>query len=57
MTEDKREIRLSLRVVEHAEQIGSVSKACRYFGIVRASFYRRRHLYDSRKLNPDHTVL
>ncbi len=29
MTEDKREIRRKLRVLKHAEQIGSVSKTCR----------------------------
>ena len=45
MTKDQREISRKLRVLEHAEQNGSVSKTCRYFGIGRASFYRWRHLY------------
>jgi len=31
-----------LRALRHAEQIGDISKACRYFGIGRASFYRWR---------------
>ena len=45
MTEDQREIRRKLRVLEHAEQTGPVRKTCHYFGIGRASFYRWRHLY------------
>ena len=40
MTDDQREIRRKLRVLEHAEQSGNVSRTCRYFGIGRASFYR-----------------
>ena len=40
MTDDQREIRRRLRVLEHAESSGDVSKTCRYFGIGRASFYR-----------------
>ncbi len=35
MTDDKREIQRKLRVLLHAEKIGSVSKVCRYFGIAR----------------------
>jgi hypothetical protein len=30
----------ALRVLSHAEQIGDISRTCRYFGIGRASFYR-----------------
>ena len=36
--EDQREIQRKLRVLEHAERSGQVSKTCRYFGIGRASF-------------------
>jgi len=47
MTEDQREIRRKLRILEHAEVTGDVSKTCRYFGIGRASFYRWRRAYQS----------
>lgn len=39
MANDPREIRRKLRILEHAEASGDVSKTCRYFGIGRASFY------------------
>ena len=45
MTDDQREIRRKLRVLEHAEQSGDVSRTCRYFGVGRASFYRWRDAY------------
>ena len=45
MTRDQHEIRRKLRILEHAEKIGDVSKTCRYFGIGRASFYRWRKKY------------
>ena len=34
-----------LRVLQHADKIGDVGKACRYFGVGRASFYRWRTAY------------
>ena len=40
MLQAEREIQRKLRILRHAEQIGDVSKTCRYFGIGRASFYR-----------------
>lgn len=40
MTKINRDIQRKLRILNHAEQIGDVSKACRYFGVGRASFYR-----------------
>ena len=40
MTNFDRDIQRKLGALRHAEQIGDVSKACRYFGISRASFYR-----------------
>ena len=40
MTKNNREIQRKLRVLSYAEQLGDVSRACRYFGIGRASFYR-----------------
>ena len=45
MTHDQREIRRKLRILQHAEMIGDVSRTCRYFGIDRASFYRWREAY------------
>ena len=41
----RREVHHKLRVLKHAEQIGDVGKACRYFGVGRASFYRWRAAY------------
>ena len=48
MLQTERDIQRKLRILRYAEQIGDVSKTCRYFGIGRASFYRwqaafRRH--------------
>lgn len=40
MNKDQREISRKLRILQHAEQTGDVSKTCRYFGIGRSSFYR-----------------
>lgn len=42
MTEEQREIRRKLRILEHAERIGNVAKTCRYFGVGSSSFYRWR---------------
>ncbi len=33
MTRDQREIHRKKRVLEYAERIGNINKACRYFGI------------------------
>jgi transposase InsO family protein len=48
MTNDQREIRRKLRILEHAAASGDVSRTCRYFGIGRASFYRWRKAYQVR---------
>ena len=45
MTTDQRTIQRKLRILQHAERIGDVSKTCRYFGVGRASFYRWRKSY------------
>lgn len=47
MTNDQREIRRKLRILEHAQACGDVSRTCRYFGIGRASFYRWRQGYQA----------
>ena len=45
MKQNERDIQRKLRILMHAEEIGSAVKACRYFGIGRASFYRWKVLY------------
>lgn len=45
MTNDERDIQRKLRVLQHAEKVGNVRKACRYFGVGRSSFYRWRAAY------------
>jgi transposase InsO family protein len=45
MTKTKRDIQRKLRILQHAEGSGDVSKTCRYFGICRASFYRWKSAY------------
>lgn len=37
MNQSERDIQRKLRILGHAEQIGDVSKTCRYFGTVKAS--------------------
>ena len=39
MTQAERDIRRKLRIFKHAEEIGNVSKTCRYFGISRSAYY------------------
>ena len=45
MNKDQREIQRKLRILQHAEAIGSVVKTCRYFGISRSGFYRWKDAY------------
>ena len=45
MNQKERDIQRKLRILKHAEDIGSAVKACRYFGIARASLYRWKVLY------------
>ncbi len=46
MQVEEREIQRRLRVLTHAEKIGNIRQACRYFGIVRPTFYRWKAEYD-----------
>lgn len=39
MTQAQRDIKRKLKVLEYAQKLGNISKACRYFGISRQSFY------------------
>ncbi len=46
MTKDEeRVVKRKLRILRYAEQIGNVSKACRYFGIPRSIFYEWRNAF------------
>jgi transposase InsO family protein len=45
MTPKQREIQRKRRVIEYAEQIGNVRKACRYYGVARSTFYLWRARY------------
>jgi hypothetical protein len=38
MSNDQREIHRKKRIIECAERIGNVKKACRYFGVARSTF-------------------
>lgn len=44
MNQKERDIQRKLRIFQYAEEIGHVAKACRYFGIARASFSLERAL-------------
>ena len=39
MKQNERAIQRKLRIFRYAEEVGSAAKACRYFGISRASCY------------------
>ena len=45
MTHDQREIHRKKRVLEYAERIGNIRKACPYFGVARSTFYLSRDRY------------
>ncbi len=46
MTNDEREIRRKLRVLEHAQGSGNIAKTCRYYGVPRSLFYLWRAAYE-----------
>lgn len=45
MNKAQRDVQRKLRVLNHAKEIGNNRKACRYFGISQAIFYRWRDAY------------
>jgi len=49
MTKAQRDITRKLRVLKYADEIGNVSKACRYFGITREGFYKWKRAYLSKE--------
>jgi len=62
MTNDQREIHRKKRVLEYAERIGNIKKACRYFGVARSTFYLWRdrsggHLRENFDPNPEFRVI
>ena len=46
MTKAQRDIKRKLRVLNYAKGIGNISKACRYFGISRETFYLWKRAYE-----------
>ena len=46
MMKPRRDAFHKLRILKYAEDIGSVVKTCRYFGVGRASFYRWKAAYE-----------
>ena len=44
MNKKKRDVQHKLRIFQYAAEIGHMAKACRYFGIARASFFRSKEL-------------
>ena len=47
MTRAQRDILRKRRVLEHAERIGNVRKACRSFGVSRSAFYLWKKAYET----------
>jgi transposase len=48
MTQQQRDIKRKLAVLEHAKQSGKVAKTCRRFGISRQCFYNWRRAFERR---------
>ena len=43
------DIRRKLRVLNYAKDIGNISKACRYYGISRETFYKEKRAYETKE--------
>ena len=41
------DIRRKSKVLAYADEIGNVSKACRYYGVSRETFYRWKRAYEA----------
>jgi len=46
MTKAQQDINRKLRILNYAKKIGNISKACRYFGISRETYYQWRRAYE-----------
>ena len=46
MSKAEHDIRRKRPVLEYAKQVGNARKACRFFGVSNASFYRWRHAFE-----------
>jgi transposase-like protein len=45
MTKAQRDIKRKIRVLCYAQDIGNISKTCRYFGIFHQTFYEWKQAY------------
>jgi hypothetical protein len=52
MTRTQRDILRKKRVLEHAERIGNIRKACRYYGVSRSAFYLGKKAYETHSRSP-----
>ncbi|MBD3609593.1 MAG: helix-turn-helix domain-containing protein [Gammaproteobacteria bacterium] len=43
----QKDISRKLRILNHAKEIGNVSKTCRYFGIFHEAFYKWKRAYEA----------
>jgi len=41
-------IRRKLKIVNHGEESGNVSKTCRYFGVSRETYYKWKRAYEAK---------
>ena len=48
MTRTQQDIKKKLRIFQHAEESGNISRTCRYFAISRDTFYRWKKEYSER---------
>jgi len=42
------DVRKKLKILKYGKEIGNVSKACRYFGISRETYYKWKRDYEAR---------
>ena len=45
---EQHDISRKLKVLNYAEEIGNISKTCRYSGICRETFYKWKRAYEER---------